>query len=216
MRRWLGQSDGGADPMPAGVVYPRARLASKCADMTRTRTGAIVVACVVSACGRVDYQIVDERGGGVVDAGDAAVDAESDAGRPVRYEIETAPHQVGDDVPAEGMTYEDTVALDVACTEAILELDFGEPGPNLESPPILMLNGVDAGSVVPFFPPIDTADPSWQTNPCGSHDYNGGIHVALDVTPLVAVGPNTFLISNGRSDDDFVFQNVSILCTPST
>ncbi len=125
--------------------------------------------------------------------------------------IEAAVHHLGNDAGSEGVVFEKELVVDTEFSRAILEFDFVLPaGPNLESPPIVSINGVDAGSVQPFFPPVDTSDPRWQTNPDGSHDYNGVIHVSLPATQLVVVGTNTFRIENGRFDDDYWFANVRL------
>jgi hypothetical protein len=125
--------------------------------------------------------------------------------------IEEAVHHLGDGPGNEGTTFFKAFEVDETFSQASLELDFpGGPGPSLDRPPQVGINGYPAPSIVPFFPPLDPADPAWQTNPDGSHGYNAPFHVSLDVTGLLRPGTNTFLIWNGRYDDDFLFSNVQV------
>jgi hypothetical protein len=123
--------------------------------------------------------------------------------------IEAATHHLGDAAGNEGIIFQKSFALTAIPSAASLELSFIQPfGPNYENPPQLFINGESAGSIQPFFPPLDTSSPLWQTNPDGSHDYNGAFRVSLPVSSLLLSGENTFRIQNGRPDDDYYFNNV--------
>lgn len=125
--------------------------------------------------------------------------------------IEPGTHHLGDGPAAEGTQFQCPFQVPLAFTHAWLELDFpGGPGPNLEQPPRLFLDGRETSSVAAFYPPLDPTAPGWQTNPDGSHGYNRAMHVSLEVTDLVAAGQNSFLIVDGRPDDDFLFTNVQL------
>jgi len=130
-------------------------------------------------------------------------------------DIEQSIHHLGDDAGSEGPFFEKSFTVPTLLQNAFLEFDFRLPtGPNLESPPEVFINGVSPGSTQPFFPPLDTGSPLWQTNPDNSHDYNGGFHVSLPVSLLLNVGTNTFRLENGRPDDDFLFHQVIISSVP--
>ena len=130
------------------------------------------------------------------------------------FVIEPGRHHLGDDTGNEGVVFEKDFVLPAAmCEKAILHIDFVEPaGPNYELAPKIFINGLYAGSIQPFFPPLPggNIDPKWQTNPDGSHDYNGDFTASLDVGRLLQPGNNSFKIQNGRSDDDCYFTRVCL------
>ena len=125
--------------------------------------------------------------------------------------IEAASHHLGNDPGNEGTVFEKSFAAPpCGLIDARLELDI--QGPNLESPPEISINGHFAGTIQPFFPPLNPYSSLWQTNPDGTHDYLGTFHISLPVT--LVDGQNTFRIRNGRFDDDYNFSNVVLGGTP--
>jgi len=120
--------------------------------------------------------------------------------------IEAQAHHLGDDPGNEGTVFEKTFVLNSVPPDAFLQLDI--TGPNLESPPQILINGTAVGSIQPFFPPYNPNDPRWILNPDGSHDFTGLIQAWFPVTSLLHVGSNIFRIQNGRPDDDYFFSNV--------
>jgi hypothetical protein len=129
--------------------------------------------------------------------------------------IESPTHHLGNNPGNEGIVFEKSFFLDEAGRIATLEFDIVEPwGPNLESPPEVYMNDLFAGSLGPFFPPLDLTQDEWVTNADGSHDYNKGFHVSLPVTSLLVEGENLFRIQNGRPDDDYYFEGVKLLILP--
>ncbi len=125
--------------------------------------------------------------------------------------IESAAHHLGDNTGNEGTVFQKDFVLTGVAQDAKLDFDFvAGYGPNYENPPVVFINGVSAGSVKPFFPPLDTTSSLWQSNADGSHDYNGAFHVSLPVAALLRVGANTFKIQNGVPADDYRFNNVAV------
>lgn len=99
--------------------------------------------------------------------------------------IEMPTHHLGDVPGNEGTVFQKSFTLNSVSSNSSMEFDFVDPwGPNLERPPQVFLNNQSVGSLGPYFPPLDTGDPDWVTNPDWSHDYNGGFHVSIPVTPL--------------------------------
>jgi hypothetical protein len=131
-------------------------------------------------------------------------------------DIELPVHHLGDGSGNEGTVFEKTFLLNSISVNSTLEFDFVRWGPNLESPPEVFLNNQSVGPLGPQFPPLDLSDPKWQTNPDGSHDYNGGFHVSFPATHLLLEGSNVFRIQNGRPDDDYFFENVRIIPEPTS
>lgn len=123
--------------------------------------------------------------------------------------IDDRVHHLGDGPGNEGVAFARDFLISASFSQASLELDFpGGPGPNLERPPSLAINGSPAPPIVSFFPPLDPTRPWWQTNPDGSHGCNRAFHVSVPVGSLLKQGSNSFQIWSGRGDDDYLFSNV--------
>jgi hypothetical protein len=127
--------------------------------------------------------------------------------------IDTTTHHLGDAPGSEGTFLDVSFVFPFNPTKASLELDFVLPfGPNYENPPVIKINGVDLGSIQPFFPMEGFPNSGgWVENPDASHDYNGPFNISLPATSVLVNGNNLFRIENGRPDDDYFFNNVMIL-----
>ncbi len=94
---------------------------------------------------------------------------------------------------------------------ATLNLDFiPDYGPFYEDPPILFINDIFLGSILPFFPPIGVGCWNYWSN--GTHDYCGFMRVSTNISrTILSSGENTFRIDNGAPDDDYRFTNVTVV-----
>jgi hypothetical protein len=185
----------------------------------------VLVGLVVTqdAC-RIGFDVLDRPSdaaaadaAGDTSATDAATDAMPDAGPDAPgarvVMIDAAPHHLGDSqhsdgVPMdpEGASWGTSFALTLPCNAATLKLTFTGPyGPHVADPPVTLLNGVDLGSVIPFF--------SNCASDCDDFS-NGDVLVSLPADTAVADGTNTLSITTGRPDDDFYFRDVELHCGP--
>ena len=130
------------------------------------------------------------------------------AASPLVVIIEVPEHHLGDGPGNEGTAYQK--AFDVEGVLSHPELVFDIAWPYYEDPPRVSLNGSYLGSLRPFFPPLNPADPLWQYNDDGSHDYNGTFTVRFPVSSQLQIGTNTFRIENARADDNYLFSDVRI------
>jgi hypothetical protein len=132
----------------------------------------------------------------------------AEAASPLVVIIEMPEHHLGDGPGNEGTAFQKTFTIEGVLSHP--ELVFDIAWPFYEDPPRVSLNGTYLGSLRPFFPPLNPADPLWQYNDDGSHDYNGTLTVRFPVLPRLQIGVNTFRIENGRADDNYLFSDVRI------
>ena len=130
------------------------------------------------------------------------------AASPLVVMIEMPSHHLGDGPGNEGTAFQKTFTIEGVLSHP--ELVFDIAWPFYEDPPRVSLNGTYLGSLRPFFPPLNPADPLWQYNDDGTHDYNGTLTVEFPVSPQLQIGVNTFRIENGRADDNYLFSDVRI------
>ena len=105
----------------------------------------------------------------------------AEAASPLVVIIEMPEHHLGDGPGNEGTAFQKTFTIEGVLSHP--ELVFDIAWPFYEDPPRVSLNGTYLGSLRPFFPPLNPADPLWQYNDDGSHDYNGTLTVEVPGPP---------------------------------
>jgi hypothetical protein len=141
----------------------------------------------------------------------------SDAPAPTVIVITDGEHHLGDNPGSEGQTFEGGFTLSGSFGDVDVRISFlypndaGQSGPEIDSPPDIMVNGEKVGLYPSDFP--DNAQCINQYR-----EYECDVTLTRDATAAVVEGLNTIqVVSQGAAhpgDDDFVFTDLVILVHP--
>ena len=138
----------------------------------------------------------------------------SDAPAPAVIVVTDAEHHLGDNSGSEGQTYEGSFTLSGSFGDVEVRITFlypnnaGQSGPEIDSPPDIMVNGEKIGLF-----PVDFPD----NEQCVSQyrEYECDVTLTKDATEAVVEGLNTIqVVAQGAAhpgDDDFVFTDLEVL-----
>ena len=123
-------------------------------------------------------------------------------------------HHLGDNAGSEGQTYDDSFTLSGSFGDVKVSIKFlypnnaGQSGPEIDSPPDILVNGEKVGLYPSDFP--DNAQCISQYR-----EYECDVTLTRDATDEVVEGANTIqVVAQGAAhpgDDDFVFTDLEIL-----
>ncbi len=141
----------------------------------------------------------------------------SDSPVPTVIVISDDEHHLGDNAGAEGQTYEDNFIISSFFGDVEVSIKFlhpnsaGQSGPEIDSPPDIIINGERVGLAPSDFPDNPACINQWR-------EYDCDVTITRDATSAVTVGNNTIqVVSQGAAhpgDDDFVFTDLKILVYP--
>lgn len=132
---------------------------------------------------------------------------------PTTIVVTSGEHHLGDNSGSEGQTYESDFTVAGSFGEARVSVKFlypnnaGQSGPEINSPPDILINGERVGLAAGDFP----------DDGCVSQyfEYDCDITITRDATSAVVEGDNTIqVVAQGEAhpgDDDFVFTNLKVL-----
>ena len=126
-------------------------------------------------------------------------------------------HHLGDNEGSEGQTYEEDFTISGSFGDVEVSIKFlhpndaGQSGPEIDSPPDIIINGVRVGLAPSDFPD----DPGCINQ---YREYDCDVTITLDATSAVVADSNTIqVVAQGEAhpgDDDFVFTNLKVLVYP--
>jgi hypothetical protein len=137
----------------------------------------------------------------------------SDAPAPTVIVVTDDEHHLGDNPGSEGQTYDGEFTLSGSFGDVGVSIKFlypnsaGQSGPEIDSPPDIMVNGEKVGLYPSDFP----------DNECVSQyrEYECDVTLTRDATAAVVAGLNTIqVVSQGAAepgDDDFVFTDLKVI-----
>lgn len=138
----------------------------------------------------------------------------SDPESPTVIVITDGEHHLGDNQGSEGQTYDDDFTLSGSFGDVEVSIKFlypnsaGQSGPEIDSPPDIIINGERVG-----LSPSDFPDNAGCINQY--REYECDVTLVRDATSAVVEGDNTIqVVSQGAAhpgDDDFVFTNLVVI-----
>ena len=139
-------------------------------------------------------------------------DSPSNPPAPTVIVISDGEHHLGDNPGSEGQTYDGDFTLSGSFGDIELSIKFlypnnaGQSGPEIDSPPDIMVNGEKVGLFPSDFP----------DNDCVSQyrEYECDVTLTSDATAVAVEGLNTIqVVAQGVAhpgDDDFVFTDLEV------
>jgi hypothetical protein len=138
----------------------------------------------------------------------------SDPKSPTIIVITDGEHHLGDNPTADGLTYEDDFTVSGSFGDVEVSIKFLYPnnadqsGPEIDSPPDIMINGEKVGLYPSDFPDNPGCINQYR-------EYECDVTIVRDATSAVVEGNNTIqVVAQGAAhtgDDDFVFTDLSVI-----
>ena len=141
----------------------------------------------------------------------------SDPPTPTVIVISDDEHHLGDNEGAEGQTYEENFTISGSFGDVEVSIKFlhpndaGQSGPEIDSPPDIIVNGVRIGLAPADFPDNPGCINQWR-------EYDCDVTITKDATSAAVADSNTIqVVAQGAAhpgDDDFVFTDLKVLVYP--